>query len=440
MIRDKCEARLLRRLEENLQTTVVVKLKKTPEQVRMLSMAPAQLRMSTGAAIDSLKKEASNSQGEIREFIDKEYRSFLGSLRALSMSPQREKPLVKPLWLVNAIGVRGTPELIAELAKRPDVEEIVENQIFSLPRRFKGEAQGETEMTWGLRRLGVEDLWAMGFKGGGIKVGHLDTGVDADHPDLKGKVAGWAEFDANGFEVPGSIPHDTDTHGTHTAGTIVGGATSGIAIGVAPEAMLYSGMVLNGGSGTLLQVIAGMEWALSQGVEVLSMSLGGDGITSVFDEAVRNLAAANVFQSYAIGNSGPMVTSAPGNVPEAYSVGAVDINDMIASFSGGGIIFRKQDRIQPDGCAPGVDILSAFPRANGSYARISGTSMATPHVSGVVALLKQAYPQRSAVEIEGALNATALDLGGTGDDYRYGLGLIQPKLAMALLNGGSSHV
>jgi hypothetical protein len=147
MVRDKFEARLLRKREENVQITVVVKLKKTQEQVRMLSMEPARLRMSTQAAINSLKKEASNAQGEICEFIDKGYRSFSGSLRALGMNAQREKPLVKPLWLVNAIGVRGTPELIAELAKRSDVEEIVENQIFSLPRRFKGEAQSETEMT-----------------------------------------------------------------------------------------------------------------------------------------------------------------------------------------------------------------------------------------------------------------------------------------------------
>ena len=129
---------------------------------------------------------------------------------------------------------------------------------------------------WGIERVGALAAWgAYNARGKGVKVGVLDTGVDAEHPDLKGKVANWAEFDADGKRVTGSTPHDTDRHGTHVCGTIAGGNASGKWIGVAPEARLAVGLVLDGEQGgSDAQVLAGIDWALERNVDVISMSLG----------------------------------------------------------------------------------------------------------------------------------------------------------------------
>ena len=129
---------------------------------------------------------------------------------------------------------------------------------------------------WGIPVGGLAARGAYGASGKGVKVGVLDTGVDASHPDLQGKVADWAEFDSNGEEVPNSQPHDTARHGTHVAGTIAGGRSSGRWIGMAPDAKLAVAIALDGvQGGTDAQVLAGIDWAVDRGVDVLNMSLGG---------------------------------------------------------------------------------------------------------------------------------------------------------------------
>src|SRR5262249_22763279 len=135
--------------------------------------------------------------------------------------------------------------------------------------------------TWGIGRLNVAKLWAQGFTGQGVLIGHLDTGVDAKHPALKGAIAKFAEFDEMGEEVPNATAHDSGEHGTHTAGTIVGRPVKGSQFGVAPGATLASAMVIEGGN-VIARVLAGMNWIIGEGAKILSMSLGLRGFRGEF--------------------------------------------------------------------------------------------------------------------------------------------------------------
>ena len=163
---------------------------------------------------------------------------------------------------------------------------------------------------WGIHAVGgLAARGAYGASGKGVKVGVLDTGVDASHPDLQGKVADWAEFDSNGEEVPNSQPHDTARHGTHVAGTIAGGRSSGRWIGMAPDAKLAVAIALDGvQGGTDAQVLAGIDWAVDRGVDVLNMSLGGltlgPEVPSTYTEAILTSLRAGIPLVTAIGNDG----------------------------------------------------------------------------------------------------------------------------------------
>jgi len=181
-------------------------------------------------------------------------------------------------------------------------------------------AKAKTKTTWGLRKLGIEALWKEGLTGKGVAVGHLDTGVDGNHVAIKSRIAAFMEFDFQGDPMPGASPHDSDDHGTHTAGTICGEKAGGFSIGVAPEAELHSGLVIEGGD-VLLRILAGMEWALGQGVRVLSMSLGLRGFTPFFLAVTQRLRDRWVLPVFAIGNEGVGTSRSPGNYAEAWRRG-----------------------------------------------------------------------------------------------------------------------
>ena len=231
-------------------------------------------------------------------------------------------------------------------------------------------------------------------------IGLLDTGADVGHPDLKDKVAHWAEFDSLGIPIS-SQPHDSDEHGTHCAGTLVGGNASGRHIGLAPGAKLAAAMVLHGEEGgTDAQVLAGIDWCVEQKVDVISLSLGGlfmDAETPpTYTEAILTCLEAGIPVVAAIGNEGEQTTGSPGNDLFAISVGATDPQDRVAGFSGGRTqILRKSDFIEPkylplpyskpELSAPGVAISRSVP--GGKWKAFNGTSMATPHVAGGIALL-----------------------------------------------------
>jgi subtilisin len=257
--------------------------------------------------------------------------------------------------------------------------------------------------TWGLKRLNVPALWQHGFTGRGVVVGHIDTGVDGQHPALKNAIAQFAEFDMAGNQVAGAKAHDSGEHGTHTAGTIVGRATTKGSFGVAPDAQLASALVIEGGQ-VIDRVIAGMEWIVEKQVRIMSMSLGLQGFTPAFQELIDALRRNNVLPVIAAGNEGPDTSRSPGNYDNVLSIGACAQDDTVADFSSSQTFDRPNDPLVPDLVAPGVSVLSCIP--NRKFAKMDGTSMATPHIAGLAALLLQARPTASANDLEQAILAS----------------------------------
>ncbi len=289
--------------------------------------------------------------------------------------------------------------------------------------------------TWGIERLGVPALWAKGVTGEGVRVGHLDTGVDGKHPALKKAIVSFAEFDAFGRKTPNTTPRDSQDHGTHTAATIAGRPVGGKVIGVAPKAGLCSAMVIEGGD-AVARVLGGMDWIIGQGCKILSMSLGFPGFWDDFLQLTRILRQRGVLPVFAVGNEGPGTSRSPGNYAEALSVGASDDQDQVAEFSSSDQFRRKKDPVVPDLVAPGVAVTSAVP--GGGYQTMSGTSMATPHVAGLAALLWQAQPQATVDQVEAALFASCRPFPGIPAS-RQGRGLPDPQVALEKLESKQSR-
>ncbi|MFC8829835.1 S8 family serine peptidase [Streptomyces sp. NPDC057137] len=278
-------------------------------------------------------------------------------------------------------------------------------------------------------QIGAPDAWQAGYDGTGVKIAVLDTGIDTGHPDVSGQVVAQRNF------TPEADTQDHNGHGTHVASTVAGtGAASGGAYkGVAPGADLVIGKVLNSaGSGLNSEIIAGMEWAVEQGADIVSMSLGATDTLGVdpLEEAVNALSDKALFV-VAAGNSGPGDTTigSPGVADSALTVGAVDKKDALASFSSRGP--RLEDGgAKPDVTAPGVDITAAsaegtrpdLPHPAPGYVTMSGTSMATPHVAGAAALLAQQHPDWTGARIKSALVGSAEP--GAHSAYEQGSGRV----------------
>ncbi|PSJ36632.1 S8 family serine peptidase [Allosphingosinicella deserti] len=376
------------------------------------------------------------------------------SIAAVTSLPSRQKP--KPVaprtfWTSSSAVMQVVRDDLEKLTHTPEIEGIYLNQRLHvppvvMPKAVPTAVEENKVSAWGLRTMGALATWgAFGARGKGVLIGLLDTGVDAQHPDLAGKIEDWAEFDANGNFVPGSKPHDSDKHGTHCAGTIVGGDASGRWIGVAPEAKIAAGLVLNGSQGgTHAQILAGMDWAISRGVDVISMSLGGllmtPEVPSTYTEAMLTALRAGIPVVTAIGNEGSQTTGAPGNDFLAFSVGATDHLNRAAGFSGGRTqiirtsAYFPQEALplvysKPEISAPGVAIYSSVP--GGGWEYLNGTSMATPHVAGAIALLlsstkiKKSVPaDKRAFVIQDLLTGSAEELGESGQNHRFGFGRI----------------
>jgi thermitase len=253
---------------------------------------------------------------------------------------------------------------------------------------------------------------------GGAKVGIVDTGIDQTHPDLSGKTANCADS-LNGILVEGTCVDD-NMHGTHVAGTISARTNNGIGVaGVAPNSSFAICKALRTAAGTGLtsDVANCINWTHTRGSKVISMSLGG-GQSTTLRNAVVNAweggAANGSVLVAAAGNDGDATVNYPAGYAEVVSVAATDHNDARASFS----------NANPDVeiAAPGVSVLSTIP--GGQYARLSGTSMATPHVSGVAGVLWQLFPGDTAAGIRSRLSAAVDDRGPAGRDSSFGFGRV----------------
>jgi subtilisin family serine protease len=322
------------------------------------------------------------------------------------------------------LALRTEKDVVADISGAPPI---------SLIRPTRSVAAKLTQkVTWGIAALEVPAVWEQGYTGKGVLVGHLDTGVDGNHPALKDAIADFAEFDGMGREVrPSPKPYDTDEHGTHTAAIIAGRAIRGKAIGVAPGALLASAIVIEGGE-VVARVLGGMDWAVGKGVRILNMSLGFRGWWQDFLPLTRLLRQRNILPVLAVGNEGPGTSRSPGNYWQALSVGAFDQHNKVADFSSSQRFKRKKDPVVPDIVAPGVDIISARPKNR--YQLMDGTSMATPHISGLAALLWEAKPDATVNQIEQAIFKSCQVKKGI-DPERGSRGIPNaPRALAALLN------
>jgi thermitase len=249
---------------------------------------------------------------------------------------------------------------------------------------------------------------------GGAKVGIVDTGILSTHEDLAGKTADCGQ--SVGGAVSSGACLDDNGHGTHVAGTIAGIANNGRGVaGVAFNSPLSICKALSGplGQGTTADVASCITWLTDRGVRVISMSLGG-GAATTLQNAVRYAAQRNVVLVAAAGNDGNATLNYPAAYAEVVSVAATDSRDVRASFSNA--------NADVEIAAPGVAVVSTY--NDGGYRSLSGTSMATPHVAGVTAVIRTRNPAFSAAQARSKLDASVDDKGAAGRDTSYGFGRV----------------
>ena len=365
----------------------------------------------------------------------------------------------RELWMINALALEASPQLIARLAALPEVGEVRLDRMVRLPARPAAEAVSGVRPAadiWNLEAIDAPALWSRGLTGAGVVVASVDSGVDLAHADL---AAGWrggsnSWFDPNGQHV---TPFDADGHGTGTLGVILGRSSgSGVAPGaswIAVKIFDDAGMAFNS------RIHQGFQWLLDpdgnpatdDAPDIVNNSWGFEEDSGLCDQAAREfqadvqaLKAAGIAVVFAAGNTGltgPAEGSSvsPGNYPESLAVGAVNASLQVPVFSARGPS-ACDGRIYPDLVAPGVTIQAPDLTAGGLFPNalqtVSGTSFAAPHLAGVMALLLSdpARPAPSLLELETALKRSATDLGPSGADNAYGAGLINALAAFNMLN------
>ncbi|MGB9637241.1 MAG: S8 family peptidase [Microgenomates group bacterium] len=341
---------------------------------------------------------------------------------------------IKDLRLINAKAVLLSPAAVEALKRqdgvlRIDDDVVVEALADRRPMFYRRVKPTSTPtpapaqvLPWGIDRIEAEKVWAT-TSAELVKVGIVDTGIDVKHPDLKDNLKGGVST------VLYTRSYDDDNgHGTHVAGIVAALNNSFGVVGVGPGIDLYAVKVLDRrGNGYLSDVIEGLDWAIANGMQVVNMSLGTSSDVQSFHDAVQRVNSAGIVQVAAAGNSGGAVIY-PAAYPEVIAVSATDQSDTLASWSSRGA--------EVDLAAPGVDIYSTY--KGSTYKTLSGTSMASPHVAGVAALVLS-VPSKcdynadricSPAEVQQRLETTAEDLGVSGRDDLYGYGLVNAEKAV----------
>ncbi|MFI9052017.1 S8 family peptidase [Streptomyces sp. NPDC053427] len=302
-------------------------------------------------------------------------------------------------------------------------EEVVAHHTRAEIAAAQGPALDEQNWTWGLQAIRAN---LSSLTGRDVKIAVIDTGVDTDHPDLVGRIEASASF------VPGETVEDAHGHGTHCIGTAAGPARpqQGPRYGVACDARILAAKVLSNGagSGTDGQILAGMAWAVANGARVISMSLGalvrpGELFPQTYEKLAQRALQRGTVIVAAAGNDSHrppeiLPVSRPANCPSILAVSALDKALTTSFFSNGG---TNGQGGEVNIAAPGRDVRSAAP--GGGYQSMSGTSMATPHVAGVLALLAQANPNASAADLKASLLSSVFPLTQPARDV--GAGLLQ---------------
>ncbi|MET8967166.1 S8 family serine peptidase [Streptomyces hydrogenans] len=362
------------------------------------------------AAYEELKATAKDSQRSLGAFLDKRKVGHRG------------------YWIANAVQVTGDQDLVAELARRDDVQRIVMAQTYRLDdveaaggpvaasrgaasSATASAATGDSTPEWGVKDIKADQVWSQyENRGEGIVIANVDSGVQYDHPDLVANYRGtnadgtfthdYNFYDPSGTCATSTTPCDNNGHGTHTMGTMVG--KNGI--GVAPNAKWIAAKGCEAAQCSDANLLAAGQWILAPtdhngqnprpdlAPNIVNNSWGG-GDTTFYQDIVEAWNAAGIFEAFAAGNDGDGATCstahAPGSQAPAYGVGAYDSAGRIASFSGFGPSL-VDGSMKPNISAPGVNVVSSWPGSQ--YKSSNGTSMATPHVAGAVALLWSSAP------------------------------------------------
>ncbi|SCE99337.1 Kelch motif-containing protein [Micromonospora viridifaciens] len=386
------------------------------------------------AVVKELRRSAARSQGDV-----------IGKLRSSGAD-------FDVFWASNTVYVKkGTLELAQSLAAESEVTSIEADHVYTLPEPTRGEdvaAAAADTVEWGIKAIGADRVWAdFGARGAGIVIGSIDSGAQYDHPALvnsyRGKRGdGTFSHDYNWYDpalscaTPSLVPCDNTGHGTHTIGTMTGDGGEGSRIGVAPGAQWIAAKGCTDRTCPESALMASAQWMLAPTdlngknprpelrPQVVNNSWGspnGPIVEPWFKDVVDAWIAAGMFPMFANGNEGPGCNTAgsPGDYRNTYAAGAFDVNGAIALFSSRGS--GEDGDIKPNIAAPGVNVRSAVP-GNG-YASMNGTSMASPHVAGAIALLWSAAPALlgDIPATRKLLDQTAVDVadtscGGTAQD------------------------
>jgi len=414
-----------------------------------------QMEMRTKASVFP-KKEAKRAfvVGELKRFSAETQQGVMDLLSAMPAVAE-----VQSYWIANFINCYADIEAIGELSLHPDVLSIGyarEYQMFPEDEKPTG-TDPTRELTYNVTKVMADQVWALGYEGEDIVVAVIDTGVNYNHNDLKTHLWEHPDYPNHGwnFSYNSNNPMDDHGHGTHCAGTVAGDGTSGSQTGMAPKAKIMALKVWDaGGNGSSGLMCDGFQFAVEHGAHVASMS-GGVPYSQVtnsdkiiFRNTMENVLAAGVIATIAAGNEGPGAyypvpvpnsVRCPGSCPPPWlhpdqtleggisavvCVGATDINDNIAGFSSRGPVTWQgitgyddypypgdMGLIRPDVCAPGVNIKSLdYANVSGYASGWDGTSMATPCVAGVIALMCSKNPELTPAEICEILETTAVHL------------------------------
>ncbi len=461
-------------LSDDAQVSVIIHLKEKADISaidRELKKEHATLAVRHERVITALRETAARTQSDLIHYLAEAKRE--GWVTGFT-----------PYWISNMIIAQATKDEIYRLMNHPDVDIIELNFRYELIKPVTpgsgGTGQRGYGVTEGLYAIHADRVWReLGITGDGVIVANLDTGVDGAHPALASRWRGtepgvdpseaWLDLVYGGT----TFPVDHYGHGTHVMGTITGlGAATGDTIGVAWRAQWIACNAIDQGVGPEFDndVIAAFEWLADpdgnpgthddvpdvvQNSWRINEYFGGSPPYTDCDDrwwdVIDNCEAAGVVVTWSAGNEGPgseTIGSPPDRIASpfnVYSVGAVDATNYgypypIASWSSRGPSGCDHATIKPEVCAPGVDVYSSVP--GGGYQKIgwSGTSMAGPHVAGVVALMREANPNLGVDEIKWVIMETAHDFGTTGEDNTYGMGFIDAYEAVLMVMSGVGYL
>ncbi|MCA9784013.1 MAG: S8 family serine peptidase [Candidatus Cloacimonetes bacterium] len=412
---------------------------------------------------------------ELRDLAEVTQADLQGWLKSQENTPDLAS--WQSFWITNAVQVVGTRELIEQIARRSDVGQVnkdyrIENEEPIILPTKPGEVPPSRYAAPGLSAIGAPDVWALGYTGAGTLVCNIDTGVDGNHSALSSRWRGNSAPAAECFYDPvnsTSFPYDSGQHGTHTMGTITGmSTTTGDTTGVAFGAQWICAATIDhpgggGIGGTITLALQSFQWAvdpdnnpgtLADVPDVISNSWGiPQGTLPQCDQtywnAIDACEAAGTAVVFAAGNEGTSGLRSPSaratSIYSTFAIGALDVSDpnnpFVASFSSRGPSLCSADpvlQIKPEVSAPGVNVYSSIP-GGGYSSSWSGTSMATPHVAGVISLMRSANPNLDVITIKQIIMDTGTDFSGSGDNNDSGHGMIDAlACVLSSINGYGS--